>query len=129
MATVEYAHVSVTSEGVPIISGTSTKVVEIVLDHLAHGSDAREIHREFSHLALGAIYSALAYYYDHQAQMDEDIAQRLRKVNEIKAELEPLQGASPIRLKLKALGLPELEIVAKAGNPEDFTNRIEFLPL
>jgi uncharacterized protein (DUF433 family) len=105
MATVEYAHISFTSEGVPVIAGTRTKVVEIVLDHLAHGSDAREIHREFPHLPLGAIYSALGYYYDHQAEMDEDIARRMRKVDQIKAELDRVQGPSPIRLKLKAMGL------------------------
>jgi hypothetical protein len=79
--------------------------VEIILDHLAHGSDAREINREFPHLALGQIHSALAYYYDHQAEMDEDIARRIRKVDEIKADLDRRQGPSPIRLKLKTMGL------------------------
>lgn len=105
MATVEYAHISLDSDGVPVITGTRTKVVEIVLDHLAHGSDAREIHREFPHLPMGTILSALAYYYDHQAEMDDDIAHRMRKVDEIKSELDRVQGPSPIRLKLKAQGL------------------------
>jgi uncharacterized protein (DUF433 family) len=105
MAVVDYPHVSLDAQGVPVVTGTRTKVVEIVLDHLAHGSDPREIHREFPHLAMGAIFSALAYYYDHQAEMDEDIARRMRKVDEIKAGLEQLQGPSQIRLKLKAQGL------------------------
>jgi len=105
MATVDYPHISVSPEGVPVITGTGTKVFEIVLDHIAHGSDAREIQREFPYLSLGAIYSALAYYYDHQAEMDEDIARRIRKVDAIKAELDIAQGPSPIRLKLKAQGL------------------------
>jgi uncharacterized protein (DUF433 family) len=105
MATVDYAHISFNDQGVPIISGTRTKVVEIVLDHLAHGSDAREIHREFPHLSLGAIHSALAYYYDHQTEVDEDIARRKQKVDEIKAEIDRRQGPSLIRLKLKAKGL------------------------
>lgn len=105
MATVDYAHISLDAQGVPVITGTRTKVVEIVLDHLAHGSDAREIHREFPHLSMGAVYSALAYYYDHQAEVDDDIARRLQKVKDIKAELDRLQGPSRIRLKLKAQGL------------------------
>lgn len=105
MATVDYAHISLDSQGVPLLAGTRTKVVEIVLDHLAHGSDAREIHREFPYLPLSAIYSALAYYYDHQTEMDEDIARRMRKVDEIKRDLDRTQGPSPIRLKLKAEGL------------------------
>jgi uncharacterized protein (DUF433 family) len=105
MAAVEYAHISLDDQGVPTITGTRTKVVEIVLDHLAHASDAREIHREFPYLALGAIYSALAYYYDHQTEMDEDIARRMRKVDAIKADLDRRQGPALIRLKLKAQGL------------------------
>ncbi len=36
---------------------------------------------------------------------DDDIARRMRKVDEIKAELDRSQGPSPIRLKLKAMGL------------------------
>lgn len=105
MSTVQYAHITLDSEGVPIFTGTRIKVVEIVLDHIAHGSDVREIHREFPHLSVGAIYSALAYYYDHQAEMDEDIARRMQKVDALKAELDRTQGPSPIRLKLKAQGL------------------------
>ena len=105
MATVAYAHITLDDKGVPIIEGTRTKVVEIVLDHLAHGSDAREIHREFPYLSLGAIYSALAYYYDHQSEVDEDIARRKQKVDAIKEELDRKQGPSLIRLKLKAKGL------------------------
>lgn len=104
MPTVEYAHISLDSEGVPIVTGTRTKVVEIILDHLAHGSEAREIHREYPHLPLSAIHSALAYYYDHQASIDEDIARRMEKVNEIKADLVRRQGPSLLRLRLKALG-------------------------
>ena len=105
MAVVEYAHISLNDQGVPVVKGTRTKIVEIVLDHLAHGSDAREIHREHPDLAMGAIYSALAYYYDHQAEIDDDIARRIQKVDDIKAELDRVQGPSPIRLKLKARGV------------------------
>jgi len=84
---------------VPILTGTRVKVVEVVLDHLAHGSDAREIRRQYPHLSLGQIHSALAYYYDNQAAVDEDIARRLRNVEEIKARL----GDSPLTLKLRAM--------------------------
>ncbi len=101
MSQVEYAHIALSEQNVSMIAGTQIKVVEIALDHLAHGSDAREIHREYPHLSLGQIYSALAYYYDHQAEIDEDIAQRMRKVGKIKERM----GPGPITLKLKAQGL------------------------
>ena len=100
MATVTYAHVEVTAEGVPYIAGTQTKVVEVVLDRLAYHWDAYEIHRQHPHLSLGQIYSALAYYYDHQAEMDREIDEHLLEVEKIKKSL----GESPIRLKLKAMG-------------------------
>ncbi len=83
-----------------MILGTPIKVVEIVLDHLAHGSDPREINREYPHLSLGQIHSALAYYYDHQTEVDEDIAKRMQKVDQIKGRT----GPGPVALKLKAMG-------------------------
>ena len=99
MATVDYPHISLDSTNVPVLTGTRIKVVEIVLDHLAHGSDAEEIHRQFPFLTLGQIHSALAYYYDHQEAVDQDIAQRLHKVGEIQSRL----GDSPLSRKLKAI--------------------------
>jgi len=78
------------------------KVVEIVLDHLAHGTDAAEIQRQFPVLTLGQIYSALAYYYDHQEDLDQDIAQRLRKVGEIQSRL----GNSSLASKLRGINNP-----------------------
>jgi uncharacterized protein (DUF433 family) len=99
MATVDYPHISLDSAGVPLLTGTRIKVVEIVLDHLAHGADAEEIQRQFPLLTLGQIHSALGYYYDHQEEVDEDIAERLRKVDEIQSRL----GDSPLARRLRML--------------------------
>ena len=87
MATVEYPHISFDSGNVPILAGTRIKVVEIVLDHLAHGSDADEIQRQFPFLTLGQIHCALGYYYDHRDEVDQDIAKRMHKVDEIQSRL------------------------------------------
>jgi len=100
MSTTEYPHITIDSENVPVIVGTQIKVVEIALDHIAHGSDAREIHREYPHLSLAQIHSALAYYYDNQPRMDKDIAERMQKVEAIQARM----GPGPITLKLRAMG-------------------------
>jgi uncharacterized protein (DUF433 family) len=102
MATVGYPHISLDSANVPVLTGTRMKVVEIVLDHLAHGTDAAEIQRQFPVLTLGQIYSALAYYYDHQEDLDQDIAQRLRKVGEIQSRL----GNSSLASKLRGINNP-----------------------
>jgi uncharacterized protein (DUF433 family) len=98
MATLIYPHIDVSRAGVPYIAGTQTKVIEIVLDRLAYHWDADEIHRQHPHLSLAQIHSALAYYYDHQTEMDGEIDAQLRRVATLRASL----GESPVRLKLSA---------------------------
>jgi uncharacterized protein (DUF433 family) len=120
MATVAYPHIEFTPKGVPYLAGTQTKVIEVVLDRLAYHWDADEIHRQHPHLSLGQIYSALAYYYDYQAEMDREIEEQLRQVEQIKARL----GESPVRLKLRAMGR-----LAQALDSQDMCNHIEFIPL
>jgi uncharacterized protein (DUF433 family) len=103
MATVTYPHIELRDDGVPIISGTRMKVVQIVLDKLAHGWDAEEIQRQYPqwNLSLGQIHSALAYYYDHQVEIDRYIEEERYLAEELKASL----GESPGRLKLRSRGL------------------------
>ena len=83
----------------PTLTGTRIKVVEIVLDHLAHGADAEKTQRQFPFLTLGQILSALAYHYDHQDTIDQDIARRLHTVEEIQSRI----GDSPLARKLRGL--------------------------
>lgn len=100
MLATAYPHINVTSDGMPYLKGTQTKVIEVVLDHLAYDWDAGEIQRQHPYLSLGQIHSALAYYYDHQEEMDQAIEEQLQQVAAIKARL----GESPLRHKLKSLG-------------------------
>ncbi len=100
MATASYPHIEMTTDCVPMLAGTTTKVVEVALDRLAHHWDADEIQRQHPHLSLAQSHAALAYYYDHQAEMDRDIEQRLDRVAQIKADI----GESPNRHKLKSQG-------------------------
>lgn len=105
MSTVAYPHISVGADKVPMIEGTKIKVIEIVLDHLAHGSDPREMQRQLPHLSLAQIHSALAYYYDHEEEMDDEIARRLQRSEVFREELKRRRGESKARLKLKTKGL------------------------
>ena len=95
-----FPNIELHPDGVPFLAGTQTKVIEIVLDRLAHHWDADEIQRQHPHLSLSQIYSALAYYYDHQVELDQEIENQVRDVEGMKAFL----GESPLRLKLKAMG-------------------------
>jgi uncharacterized protein (DUF433 family) len=102
MSTVEYAHITIGADGVPMVAGTPIKVVEIVLDHLTHGWNPQEIRREFPQLSLGQIHSALAYYCDHQEEIDADIQRRREMVEQLRSRI----GDGPITDTLRAMRRP-----------------------
>lgn len=96
-----YEHITLAKNGVAMIEGTNTKIVEIVLETKAYGWSPEEIHFQHPYLSLGQIYSALAYYYDHLSEFECEIKERLAKIEEIKADV----GKSKIRSKLEEKGL------------------------
>ncbi len=73
---------------------------QVALDHIAYRWSADDIHRNHPYLTLAQIHSALAYYYDHQQEIDEEIEAGLRTVEQIRADL----GESPLRFKLRQSG-------------------------
>ena len=79
-----YEHIILNEAHVPMIAGTTMKVVELVLDHLAYGWSPEELHFQHPDLTLGQIHSALAYYWDHKAELDYDIEQRLQVVDQLR---------------------------------------------
>lgn len=96
-----YEHILINDSGDPIIAGTNTKVIEIVLDKIAYGWSAEELHYQHQHISLGQIHSALAYYWDHQEEIDADIEQRLRKVEQLRSRT----NSSDLARRLRAQGL------------------------
>ena len=96
-----YPHIERRSDGKLWLIGTQTKVIEVALDRLAHHWDADEIQRQHPHLTLGQIHSCLAYYYDHQEEMDRIIEEQLRTIEHLRGQ----QGGSVLRAKLKSKGL------------------------
>ena len=95
-----YEHVVLNKAKVPVILGSTMKVVELALAHLAYGWSPEELHFQFPHLTLGQIYSALAYYWDHQEELDKDIEERLISVKELRRSL----GESSLVTRLKVKG-------------------------
>jgi uncharacterized protein (DUF433 family) len=51
------------------IMGTRVRVQDIVSDHERHGLSPEQIVREYPHLTLAQVHSALAYYFDHRDEM------------------------------------------------------------
>src|SRR3954466_1997571 len=93
-----YEHVVLDENGVPTIDGTSMKVVELVLETAAYGWSPEELHFQHPYLTLGQIHSALAYYWDHKDELDQDIARRRARVEEIR-RTTPI---SPLVSRLRA---------------------------
>ncbi len=83
----EYRHIVLDDRGVAFIEGTCMKVRLLVLQHLANGWSAEELKWQFPELSMAQIHVALAYYYDHQDQMDEETREELEQVKQ--AETQP----------------------------------------
>ena len=97
MSTTIASHIILDDIGVAWIDDSNVKVVEVVMDKLAHGSSPEEMHIQYPHLSLAQIHAALAYYYDHQPELDADIQRRLREVDDLVAEA----GESPALNRLR----------------------------
>ena len=94
------AHIHLDGEGVAWIDDTNVKVIEVVLDKLAHAWSPEEIHHQHPDLSLAQIHAAFSYYYDHQQAFDVTIEEQLQWVEAMMAQA----GESPVRKRLRALG-------------------------
>src|SRR5258707_13631873 len=83
-----------------LASHPRTRVAMIVMDYLARGLGPEDLVRHYPYLKLAEVHAAMAYYHDHQDEIDA----------EIRAELDQLDNESnpnlnsPVWLKLKAKG-------------------------
>ncbi|KAB2864602.1 MAG: DUF433 domain-containing protein [Anaerolineae bacterium] len=58
---------------IPRIAGTRIRVSEVVMMHLRNHSSIEWILGNYEVLDHAKIYAALAYYYQHQAEMDAEM--------------------------------------------------------
>lgn len=93
-----YEHIVLDATSVPHIAGTTMKVIELVLERSAYGWSPEELHFQHPYLSLGQIHSALAYYWDHQEELDQDIARRRQQVEALRRTAPPV----PLIARLKA---------------------------
>jgi uncharacterized protein (DUF433 family) len=100
MPVVAIEHIEVDDKGVARISGSRTKVIQIVMDKMAYGWTPEEIQAQHLHLTLAQVYAAFAYYHDHKAQLDAQIEEDYRLAEEMRTQA----GESPLVAKLRALG-------------------------
>ncbi|MEO1391023.1 MAG: DUF433 domain-containing protein [Cyanobacteria bacterium J06634_6] len=97
----QYPHIVMTPQNVPIIEGTTMKVIEVVLAQRSYGWTAEEIQINHRYLSMGQIYAALAYYWDNRQALDKDIERR----EDIIQEQEQAAGESAFATRLRSQGL------------------------
>jgi uncharacterized protein (DUF433 family) len=93
-----YEHIILNKKAQPVIKGTKIKVIELILDKVAYGWSPEELQYQHSELTLGQVYSALAYYADHQEELDEEIEIQLKRVDQLRESVRP----TPLVKRLKA---------------------------
>ncbi|MEW6420057.1 MAG: DUF433 domain-containing protein [Nitrospirota bacterium] len=71
------------SRGSPVIAGTRVRVIDIAIEYDRLGMAPDQIIDAHPHLTLEAVHDALSYYYENQAQIDEEIRQRREKIKEL----------------------------------------------
>ena len=97
----EYKHILLDDKGSALIAGTKMKVIALVLAKTAYGWSPEELKVNHPYLTLGQIHAALAYYWDHQAELDHEIEKRLERVERLQQHVR----TPPLLERLKSKGL------------------------
>ena len=63
-------------DGKPCVAGTGLRVTDLVIAHLFHKRTPDEVASDYD-ISLAQVYASLAYYYQHKAELDEDIRQQI----------------------------------------------------
>ena len=94
----EHKYVELNERNVPIITGTTMKVVELVMAQMAYGWSPEELNFQHPYLTMSQIHSALAYYWDNKEELDADIKRRQEYAEKLRLEA----GESPFVARLRA---------------------------
>src|SRR5712692_8902760 len=72
------------------------RVAQIAMDYLFHGMSVDEMCRQYPYLTLAEAHAAMAYYFDHQEEIEREIETEVRQVDDERSGLKP----SALRLRL-----------------------------
>ncbi len=77
------------------------RVAQIAMDYLAHAWTPDEMCRQHPNLTLAEAHTAMAYYFDHQDEIDEEIRAEFEQSRKIAESAD----RSPFYQRLRAKGL------------------------
>jgi hypothetical protein len=88
MRRTSYPHIVRDADGLLRVRNPWFKVIMLVGDHVYRGMGAAELVEAHPPLTLSEAHSVLAYYYDHQPELDAELDRRRRHADEARADLE-----------------------------------------
>ncbi len=77
------------------------RVAQIVMDYLAYGWSPDEMCRQHPYLSQAEAHAAMTYYFDHQAEIDEEIRLEIEQDSETRSTAQ----RTPFYARMKAKGL------------------------
>jgi uncharacterized protein (DUF433 family) len=83
--------------GKPRLAGTRITVTDVAIMHLKLGQSVYEIAAEYN-LPLAGVHAALAYYYDHQVEIEQQLEEDDAFVAAFRRD-----NPSPLQAKLRRL--------------------------
>jgi len=85
--------------GKPCIAGTRIRVWDVYALHELQGKTADEVTIAYPDITLGDVYAALAYYFDHKAEIDA----QMKADDKFVEELKKVTGPGPLARKLASM--------------------------
>ncbi len=83
--------------------GDSRVLLELVVSAFQDGATPETIVQRYSTLALADVYAVVAYYLRHRSEVEEYLARREKKAQEVRQRIESQQGdLSEIRARVVA---------------------------
>jgi uncharacterized protein (DUF433 family) len=99
---VEYAHIEkVENQSAHLRRTPRVRVAQIVMDYLAYGWSVDEMCRQHPYLTPAEAHAAMAYYFDHQEEIDQEIEVEVKEAASALANAPP----TPFMVRMRAKGL------------------------
>ena len=77
------------------------RVAQIVMDYLAYGWSVEEMCRQHPYLTLSEAHSAMAYYFDHQDEIEQEIRSEWSQAEKAQNQ----SASSPFLVRMRSKGL------------------------
>ena len=96
-----YPHITRDQNGVLRIDNTGYKAVLLIGAYLAQPCSEEEFLEDYPQLTRAQFHAMLAYYYDHQAEIDAEITRRAAEAERLREELHDPSLGERLRERMR----------------------------